>query len=247
MRAIVNQAPVGGAIFVNKVKILELKLFCGARDANALENFIFDLEQYFKTTNTVIEEAKMTLTTMHLSEDAKLWKNSARNSSPRMWKSWLGENCKAKVFCFVEGLKPWAKTKLYEQWVEELTSAYAATERLFDLTSDSKDVRCHQSSSPGRNRNSCPSSPELSGETNVLASLIPDSDDKSDQAEGEVDQIEGGEKLRIGALKYLSLSRKRQGREAYQRKGVLIAILTLRSTKNRLRALWLILVQLTEA
>ncbi|KAA0053302.1 uncharacterized protein E6C27_scaffold102G001150 [Cucumis melo var. makuwa] len=50
---------------------------------------------------------------------------------------------KDKVFRFVEGLKPWAKTKLYEQRFQDLTSAYAATERLFDLTSDAQDVRRH--------------------------------------------------------------------------------------------------------
>ncbi|KAA0051107.1 9-cis-epoxycarotenoid dioxygenase NCED6 [Cucumis melo var. makuwa] len=42
-------------------------------DAKALENFIFDLEQYFKTTIMVTNEAKVTLATMHLSEHAKLW------------------------------------------------------------------------------------------------------------------------------------------------------------------------------
>ncbi|TYK02461.1 uncharacterized protein E5676_scaffold1738G00820 [Cucumis melo var. makuwa] len=73
MRAMANQVPVGGAVSVTKVKVSEPKPFCGVRDAKALENFIFDLEQYFKATNTVTEEAKVTLTTMHLCEDAKLW------------------------------------------------------------------------------------------------------------------------------------------------------------------------------
>ncbi|KAA0039569.1 senescence-specific cysteine protease sag39 [Cucumis melo var. makuwa] len=72
MQAIANQAPAGGAISVSKVKILEPKPFCGARDAKALENYIFDLEEYFRDINTVTEEAKVTLATMHLSEDAKL-------------------------------------------------------------------------------------------------------------------------------------------------------------------------------
>ncbi|KAA0037093.1 senescence-specific cysteine protease sag39 [Cucumis melo var. makuwa] len=73
MRAMANQAPAGGAISVSRVKIPEPKPFCAARDAKALENYIFDLEQYFKATNTITEEAKVTLATMHLSEDAKLW------------------------------------------------------------------------------------------------------------------------------------------------------------------------------
>ncbi|KAA0050696.1 9-cis-epoxycarotenoid dioxygenase NCED6 [Cucumis melo var. makuwa] len=46
MRAIANQVPVGGAVPVT---------------------------QYFKATNTVTEEAKVTLATMYLCEDAKLW------------------------------------------------------------------------------------------------------------------------------------------------------------------------------
>ncbi|KAA0046578.1 senescence-specific cysteine protease sag39 [Cucumis melo var. makuwa] len=73
VRAITNQALAGGAISVSRVKIPEPKPFCGARDARALENYIFDLEQYFRATNIVTEEAKVTLATMHLSEDANLW------------------------------------------------------------------------------------------------------------------------------------------------------------------------------
>ncbi|KAA0065559.1 uncharacterized protein E5676_scaffold1212G00220 [Cucumis melo var. makuwa] len=208
MRAIANQSPTGGAIPVSRVKIPEPKPFCGARDAKALENYIFDLDQYFRATNTVTEEAKVTLATMHLSEDAKLWWRSryvdmqeghctidtwvalkrelrsqfflenveifARrklrelkhtDSIREYVKQFAGfmldihdMSEKDKGFCFVEGLKPWAKTKLYEQRVQDLTSAYAAAERLFDLISDFQDVRCHQSSSPGRNRNTRSSS-----------------------------------------------------------------------------------------
>ena len=76
VRVMENQAPTGGAIPAGKIKIPEPKPFCGARNVNALKNFIFDLEQYFKATSTVTEEAKMTLVTMHLSKDAKLWSRS---------------------------------------------------------------------------------------------------------------------------------------------------------------------------
>ncbi|TYK28468.1 uncharacterized protein E5676_scaffold629G001010 [Cucumis melo var. makuwa] len=187
MRAMANQAPTGGAISVSRVKIPEPKPFCVARDAKALENYIFDLEQYFKATNTVTEEAKVTLATMHLSEDAKLWWRSRYvdiqegRCTIETWDALKRElrlqffsmnveilarrklrdlrhtgeirdyvkqfaglmldirdmSEKDKVFCFVEGLKPWAMAKLYEQRVQDLTSAYAAAERLFDLTSDS--------------------------------------------------------------------------------------------------------------
>ena len=58
---------------------------------------------------------------------------------------------KDKIFGFVEGLKPWARTKLYEQRVQDLASAYATARRLFDLSSDAQDTRHHQSFLPGRN------------------------------------------------------------------------------------------------
>ena len=73
MRALENQSPTREAITIGKIKIPEPKPFCGARDAKALKNFIFDIKQYFKATNTNTEEAKVTLATMHLFEDAKLW------------------------------------------------------------------------------------------------------------------------------------------------------------------------------
>ncbi|KAA0045376.1 senescence-specific cysteine protease sag39 [Cucumis melo var. makuwa] len=73
MRAMANQVPARGAILVSRAKIAEPKPFCRARDTKALENYIFDLEQYFRATNTVTEETKVTLAMMHLSEDAKLW------------------------------------------------------------------------------------------------------------------------------------------------------------------------------
>ncbi|KAA0052266.1 uncharacterized protein E6C27_scaffold207G00900 [Cucumis melo var. makuwa] len=281
MRAMANQAPAGGAI------------------------------SYFKATNTVTEEAKVTLATMHLSEDAKLWWRSryvdiqegrctvdtwdalkrelrsqffpenveilARRKlrdlrhTGKIWeyvKQFAGlmldirdMSEKDKVFCFVEGLKLWARVKLYEQRVQDLTSAYAAVKWLFDLTRDSQDVRRHQSSSLGRNRNSRPSSPKAVGgdecpgkdrrshQSNTRntwqrpnnqrppkrrlscficgrphiareclnkvdfhafqASLIVDSDDKPNQAEDEADLIDGGERTRIGAIKYLSSLQKK--------------------------------------
>ena len=72
MQAMANQTLARGAITISKIKIHEPKPFYGARDAKVLENFIFDIKQYFKAMNTVIEEAKVTLATMHLFEDAKL-------------------------------------------------------------------------------------------------------------------------------------------------------------------------------
>ena len=116
MQAIVNQAPAGGAISVGRIKIPKPKPLCRARDMKALENFIFDMEQYFKATNTVTEEAKVTLAIMYLYEDTKLWWRcwyvdiqeghctidtwDSLKRELRLWffflrmsKFWLGKNC----------------------------------------------------------------------------------------------------------------------------------------------------------
>ncbi|KAJ7947141.1 Retrotransposon protein, putative, Ty3-gypsy subclass [Quillaja saponaria] len=45
----------------------------GARDAKELENFLFDMEQYFRAVRMDSEEAKVTTATMYLAGDAKLW------------------------------------------------------------------------------------------------------------------------------------------------------------------------------
>ncbi|TYK08452.1 uncharacterized protein E5676_scaffold654G00680 [Cucumis melo var. makuwa] len=305
MRAMANQAPAGGAISVSRVKIPEPKPFCGARDAKALENYIFDLEQYFKATNTV-KEAKLTLAMMHLSKDAKLWWRSRYldiqegRCTIDTWDALKKELClqffpenveilarrklcdlkhtgkireymkqftglmldirdmseKDKVFCFVEWLKPWARAKLYEQRVQNLTSAYAAAERLFDLTSDSQDVRRHQKSHQSNTENTWrrpnnrsppkrPLSCFICGKPHLArecpnkvdfhafqASLIANSDDKSNQAEDEMGQIDGGEKTRIGAIKYMSSLQKKSGERHVPTKGGLLYVDTWINQKH---------------
>lgn len=73
MRAVENQALAVGEIRVNRIKRPEPKPFYGAHDAKTLENFIFDMEQYLRTMNMITEDSKITLVTIHLIEDAKLW------------------------------------------------------------------------------------------------------------------------------------------------------------------------------
>lgn len=55
-----------------KMKIPKSKSFDGARSSKELENFIWDMETYFAAAK-VLESKKVTVTTMYLSSDAKLW------------------------------------------------------------------------------------------------------------------------------------------------------------------------------
>ncbi|KAA0044660.1 reverse transcriptase [Cucumis melo var. makuwa] len=110
----------------------------------------------FRTMNTVTEEAKVTLATMHLFKDAKLWWRFRTDVG------YTRHVRERKVFCFVEGLKPWTD-KANEQRVQDLTSVYVVAEQLFDLSNDSQDESSHPSSSSGGNRNNRPSSPKTAG------------------------------------------------------------------------------------
>ncbi|KAA0037517.1 uncharacterized protein E5676_scaffold808G001050 [Cucumis melo var. makuwa] len=56
------------------------------------------------------------------------------------------------------------------------------------------------------------------------ASLIADSDDKSNRAEDEVDLVDGGEKTRIGAIKYMSSLQKKSGERHIPTKGGLMYV-----------------------
>ena len=55
-----------------KVKVPEPKPFNGARNAKDLENFLWDMEQYFRVARVPSQEM-VTITSMNLSGNAKLW------------------------------------------------------------------------------------------------------------------------------------------------------------------------------
>lgn len=58
------------------MKVPELKAFIGVCDAKELENFIFNMELYFRAIKVEAEETKVSITSMYLSGDAKsLWCN----------------------------------------------------------------------------------------------------------------------------------------------------------------------------
>ncbi|KAJ8511860.1 hypothetical protein OPV22_002294 [Ensete ventricosum] len=52
---------------------LTAKCYRGARDAKELENFLFNMEQYFRATRLDSQETKVAIATMYLNGDAKLW------------------------------------------------------------------------------------------------------------------------------------------------------------------------------
>lgn len=68
---------IAGRAF-NRPKFPEPKAYGGARDAKELENYLFDMEQYFEATNIGDDATKITTAAMYLSGDAKVWWRSQK-------------------------------------------------------------------------------------------------------------------------------------------------------------------------
>ncbi|KAL0307111.1 UNVERIFIED_CONTAM: hypothetical protein Sradi_6128400 [Sesamum radiatum] len=56
-----------------RLRIPEPKAYGGAHDAKEVENFLFDMEQYFLAANIKDDARKVSTATMYLTGDAKLW------------------------------------------------------------------------------------------------------------------------------------------------------------------------------
>ncbi|KAK3009462.1 hypothetical protein RJ639_014219 [Escallonia herrerae] len=63
----------GGAEHASRPRVPEPKSYGGARDAKEVENFLFDIEQYFRAIRVDSEATKVLMPTMYLVGDAKLW------------------------------------------------------------------------------------------------------------------------------------------------------------------------------
>lgn len=57
----------------SKVKVLEPKTFKDTRDVKALENFLWQMDKYFKATKVEEEDDKLHTVVMYLVDDAMLW------------------------------------------------------------------------------------------------------------------------------------------------------------------------------
>ncbi|KAL0433551.1 UNVERIFIED_CONTAM: hypothetical protein Slati_2689400 [Sesamum latifolium] len=68
---------------LSKVKVPDPKGFGGERSAKELENFLWDMEKYFQAAR-VPDAEKVSITSMYLTGDAKLW-----------WRSRLSDNASA--------------------------------------------------------------------------------------------------------------------------------------------------------
>ncbi|GLT61128.1 hypothetical protein SLA2020_338540 [Shorea laevis] len=71
LKRAISDMTSGGDAPLN-LKVPKPKAFAGARSAKELENFLWDMEQYFRAAR-IPEGEQVTITTMYLTSDAKLW------------------------------------------------------------------------------------------------------------------------------------------------------------------------------
>ncbi|KAK3011070.1 hypothetical protein RJ639_010745 [Escallonia herrerae] len=70
---VVVNTPAGGTEHSLRPRVPESKSYGGACDAKEVENFLFDIEQYFRAIKVDSEAIKVSMATMYLVGDAKLW------------------------------------------------------------------------------------------------------------------------------------------------------------------------------
>ncbi|XP_070025193.1 uncharacterized protein [Nicotiana sylvestris] len=112
---------IGGAAnptsATQKLKIPEPKPYSGARNAKEVENFIFDVEQYFDVVGGLEEAKKLATADMYLQGDAKLWwrlKYEAIKASEDALKTWAELNAAIRLQFFPENVEYNSRRKLRE-------------------------------------------------------------------------------------------------------------------------------------
>nr|XP_009779696.1 PREDICTED: uncharacterized protein LOC104228850 [Nicotiana sylvestris] len=112
---------VGGAAnptsATQKLKIPEPKPYSGARNAKEVENFIFDVEQYFDAVGGLEEAKKVATAAMYLQGDAKLWwrvKYEAIKAGEDALETWAELKAAIRLQFFPENVEYNSRRKLRE-------------------------------------------------------------------------------------------------------------------------------------
>ena len=68
----IQLVPAPEGIELTRAKVSEHRHYGGTRDTKEVENFLFDMEQYFRAVRAESEDLKVSLATIYLSEDDKV-------------------------------------------------------------------------------------------------------------------------------------------------------------------------------
>ncbi|XP_022866547.1 uncharacterized protein LOC111386316 [Olea europaea var. sylvestris] len=140
--------------YAPRLRISEPCTYGGAHDAKEVENFLFDMEQYFLTVSIEDEVRKEAIRSQFFPKNVEYQPRRAlrdlkhTSSIKEYVKSFSGHMLnirdmseKDKLFTFMEGLKPWTRTELQRQKVTDLCTAMGAAECLSDYQTESRKNR----------------------------------------------------------------------------------------------------------
>ncbi|GJU61059.1 putative retrotransposon gag domain, aspartic peptidase domain protein [Tanacetum coccineum] len=149
--------------------------FVGKQEARAVDDFLWEMEQYLEGVNVVDDASKIKMATRYLKDTAALWwrrqygdierVDFVNSSNPRRYGSYVKEfttlvleipelSDQDSLFYFLDGLQGWAKTELERRGVQDISTAIAHSEALIDFStrresSKPKDRKVNQEKGGG--------------------------------------------------------------------------------------------------
>ncbi|KAL8133387.1 hypothetical protein AgCh_008740 [Apium graveolens] len=154
LKRVVAITSLSGAESHSKLKIPEPKAFSESRTPKKLENFLWDMDQYFKASHTSVEE-QVTIIKLKdqflllnvfgvARENLKALKQSGSIRDYMKEFNSLLLNIKNmteddKVFNFMSGLKPWAQNELRRKAIKDLATTIIYADGLADYKLSSSE------------------------------------------------------------------------------------------------------------
>uniref|UniRef100_A0A803MIB2 Reverse transcriptase RNase H-like domain-containing protein n=1 Tax=Chenopodium quinoa TaxID=63459 RepID=A0A803MIB2_CHEQI len=120
-----------------KLKIPDPKPFSSDRNAKDVENFLWDIEHYFRVSH-VPHHDKVSVATMYLVRDTKLWWRSRVELNRAVGRNPIQEWVVLKRE--LKSIKTWAQTELRGQNFRTFSAAFAAADALVDLKPGNTNV-----------------------------------------------------------------------------------------------------------
>ncbi|GKF21193.1 putative retrotransposon gag domain, aspartic peptidase domain protein, partial [Tanacetum coccineum] len=120
----------------------------GKQEARAVDDFLWEMEQYLKGVNMVDDASKIKMATRYLKDTEALWWRRRRLRKLKQ-SGTIQEYVKEfttlvlkipelsdqdSLFYFLDGLQGWAKTELERHGVQDLSTAIAHAEALIDFS-----------------------------------------------------------------------------------------------------------------
>ncbi|GJT57578.1 hypothetical protein Tco_0992632 [Tanacetum coccineum] len=140
-----------------KIDVPKPSPFVGKREARAVDDFLWEMEQYLEGVNMVDDASKIKMATRYLKDTAALWWRLRYGDIKREYVKEFTTlvleipelSDQDSLFYFLDGLQGWAKTKLERRGVQDLSTAIAHSEALIDFStrrdsSKPKDKKVNQ-------------------------------------------------------------------------------------------------------